>query len=57
MTSTHIVALALVAAMTVTAPFPRQELSWSELTERLERAALAELDKSSGPFGLISSDN
>ena len=41
MASTHIVALPLVAAMTVTATPLRQELSWSELTERLERAALA----------------
>ena len=31
----------MVAAMTVPALPVRQELAWSELTERLERAALA----------------
>ena len=41
MATTHIVALALVAAMNATTLPLRQELSWSELTERLERAALA----------------
>ena len=41
MAGTHIVAFALVAATTVTALPLRQELSWAELTERLERAALA----------------
>ena len=40
MAGTHIVAVALVAAMTVTGLPLRQELAWSELTERLERAAL-----------------
>ena len=41
MAGTHIVAMALVAAMTAPALAVQQELAWSELTERLERAALA----------------
>ena len=41
MAGTHIVATALVAAMTAPGLPLRQELAWSELTERLERAALA----------------
>ena len=41
MAGTHIMAMALVAAMTAPALPLRQELAWSELTERLERAALA----------------
>ena len=41
MASTHIVAVAMVAAMTVPTLSMRQGLGWSELTERLERAALA----------------
>ena len=41
MAGTHVVAMALVAAMTAQALPLRQELAWSELTERLERAALA----------------
>ena len=41
MANTHIVAVALVAAMTAPALSLRQELAWSELTARLERAALA----------------
>ncbi len=41
MASTHIVGIALVAAMTAPALSLGQELAWSELTERLERAALA----------------
>lgn len=41
MTGIHIVAMALVAAMTTPALPLRQDLVWSELTERLERAALA----------------
>ena len=40
MAGTHIVAMALVAAMTAPALPLRQEFVWSELTERLERAAL-----------------
>ena len=41
MASTHIVAVALVAAMTAPTLSLGQEPAWSELTERLERAALA----------------
>ena len=41
MAGTHIVAMALVAAMTAPALPLRQEHAWPELTERLERAALA----------------
>ena len=41
MAGTHIVAMALVAAMTAPALTLRQELACSELTERLERGALA----------------
>ncbi len=41
MAGTHIVAMALVAAMTAPALTLRQEFAWLELTERLERAALA----------------
>ena len=41
MAGTHIVAMALIAAMTAPALSAQQELGWSELTERLERAALA----------------
>ena len=41
MAGTHVVAMALVAAMTAPALPLRQGLAWPELTERLERAALA----------------
>ena len=41
MAGTHIVATALVAAMTAPTLPLRQGLAWPELTERLERAALA----------------
>ena len=41
MAGTHIMAMALVAAMTAPALPVQQELAWSKLTERLERAALA----------------
>ena len=41
MAGTHILAVALVAAMTAPALSLAQEVAWSELTERLERAVLA----------------